>query len=141
MAGQNAVSSRRAPLWTVFGMPARLAANMGTTQSIAKKARAIQGTQHAEIDQSSSKCGCRSPCAPWAIGTTSSSVTPIPPGGRDRPSDAYWGGSCAHPEHLVEHVRPFMQALEDQVFATSTERLPPLTSGCSRQRRAARSMH
>ena len=38
-------------------------------------------------------------------------------------------GGYIHPEHLVEHLRPFTQAPEDQVFAASTERLPPLTSG------------
>lgn len=27
-------------------------------------------------------------------------------------------GGYVHPEHLVEHLRPFMQALEDRVFAT-----------------------
>lgn len=26
-------------------------------------------------------------------------------------------GGYIHPEHLIEHLRPFMQALEDRVFA------------------------
>jgi integrase len=37
-------------------------------------------------------------------------------------------GGYIHPEHLVEYLRPFMQALEDRVFAARTERLLPLTS-------------
>ena len=30
-----------------------------------------------------------------------------------------------HPEHLIEHLRPFMQALEDRVFSARPEALPP----------------
>jgi hypothetical protein len=38
-------------------------------------------------------------------------------------------GGYIHPEHLIEHLRPFMQALEDRVFAARTERLLQPTSG------------
>ena len=32
-------------------------------------------------------------------------------------------GGYIHPEHLIEHLRPFMQALEDRVFSARTEAL------------------
>jgi hypothetical protein len=38
-------------------------------------------------------------------------------------------GGYIHPEHLIEHLRPFMQALEDRVFAARTDKLLPSASG------------
>ena len=38
-------------------------------------------------------------------------------------------GGYIHPEHLIEHLRPFMQAFEERVFAARTERLLPPSSG------------